>query len=142
MQESQYPFHGLLILVIKLLEELIRAEIFRLLQCEGWTERTLAAALDKSQGALQGWTREVRPTKPGLDVLEGIASIKGIPVEQFVAELYGRAYAPTGDRTWAEIGAALSDQEFKELHKNLDATQLTRRIQILADLAVEKGKTH
>lgn len=89
------------------LSDLFRAELKRLL-ASGTTERRLAGeVLKSSQGKLQGWLREDKPTRPPMDALRDLAVGLGEPLPVLVARLCGED-APGSDRTWAEVAEALA----------------------------------
>lgn len=109
----------------------MRAIVLRLRQELELDQRSFGKKLGKSPGAVQGWEREAATTFPDFDSLAAIAELRGQLPEELVAELYDRTYAPTGDRTWAEIGATMSDRDYEELHSSLPTEELVRKAGIL-----------
>jgi hypothetical protein len=93
----------------KTLTSRYREELRRLISGAVWTERSLIEAIEPgaSQGMIQGWLRQQRPTRPPMDALEGLARAKGVAVSELAAELYGET-APGSDRTWSDVAKELS----------------------------------
>lgn len=116
----------------------MRAIVTQLRQDLGLDQRSFGKRLGKSAGAVQGWEREAAGTFPDFDSLAAIAELRGQLPEELVAELYGRTYAPTGDRTWADLGETLTDAEFEALHEYLDATEIATRLALLSQILCKR----
>ena len=116
----------------------MRAIVMQLRQSLEMDQRSFGKRLGKSAGAVQGWEREVAGTFPDFDSLAAIAELRGQLPEELVAELYERTYAPTGDRTWAEIGASLTDEEFEELFQGVDDLTLHRRLVLISQILQDR----
>jgi transcriptional regulator with XRE-family HTH domain len=91
-----------------------------------------------SKDAIGAWENMKRLPTP--EYAELLATYLGLHVVEFWAKIYGyplRA-AEEGDRTWAEIGATISDEEFAELFQNVDDLTLHRRLVIISQILQDR----
>lgn len=102
-----------------------RCEIRGLLDTPQWSERSLADAMDATQGKLQGWMRGQRPTTPKIDSLEALALAQGLTVPELVKKIYGLDASPPG-KSWAELGkeAIANPAKLREFLSELNAEQI------------------
>ena len=80
------------------------------------------------RGKWDGWESG---RKPDADGFWEMAAAADMSIEELVAYLEGRDYAPVSDRTWPEIGREISDIDYEAMHSDLDSAELVRKQQIL-----------
>ena len=102
------------------------------------SQRKAAEELGVSQGTIGDWLNKKR--LPTDEYARRLATYLGLHVVEFWAKIYSyplRA-AEEGDRTWAEIGASLSDEEFAELFQNVDDLTLHRRLVLISQILQDR----